>query len=479
MKKTLTWLALQVGLNIAERIGLLRLLLPMGGGSGASTMAMAWHWAAAIAITFSVFRAELTRGRAVTWMLAQAGIYVFYRVAKAGVTPDLGWPAFLGYIGVATFVTWLVLGLAKRQAGRHLFRKRVSISEAGARDPYFRSASFSVEIDDAASTVRISGLSDRWYDTREKDIEDGPKGSGPVDRSLPLLGLRYSMSAETRTESVAHTASGVGTGTGYVNGQAISVTVPVNVTTGYSHSTRDTGEHTLDLSWSAPIHVAVGAATFRDHLGELHRRGQAYDRTDRMKYLSFYFYRLPNDVRKAFEESFWPQVASRLAELDKQAKDAALAAAWPDVERKFLEQEAQAKAAKDEREATKKSAEDAALAVARAEYKALIDGRGVNGDFNAWQYDDAGRILWLVMVDHSGAALIASGGDCWSGPLAGAKVQRAAMDGRPADSELCVEVRDPDYEAAHLKRRRFRVLGRRDARTLTEWADRIEILAAR
>lgn len=128
---------------------------------------------------------------------------------------------------------------------------------------------------------------------------------------------------------------------------------------------------------------------------------------------------------------------------------------------------------------------DAAARAAKARLGELTARAGVKCEFLAWSFDEArvagpgGQIKWIVAADRDGRGLVAAGDEAWHGSFKGASakpVSIAASPGAPAADGLEIEVRDAEFEAKHLARRRFKLMRGEAREKLLEWRDRINML---
>ena len=97
----------------------------------------------------------------------------------------------------------------------------------------------------------------------------------------------------------------------------------------------------------------------------------------------------------------------------------------------------------------------------------------MRGDFRAGTQTE-GRLDWLIAADRDGRGLVVHGGGAWQGSLAGAGAR--IVPGK----ERCLEIalQDSEYERAHLKKHRLRLMHGAGEDLLQEWCDRVSILGA-
>ena len=324
--------------------------------------------------------------------------------------------------------------------------KRVLGTEGGIS---FFCPQFEFKIDEAKKTARLVSM--------EADASgDGVNvKKGRVDVERPLAGWSMSVREIQRTVMRPIGAMAI------VEGRQ----VPVNL--GFDSELAPTGEFDLSVSWN-DVELRVLADT--QWIDGARRDGFRVERKIKKgKSVLVSFPTVGGPNAEIFQE-FWRKVEAKIKELvDGPAMQA--------------HQEAQASLV-----AAREAATAQAQIAARSEVRARLAELGVDlsrsDGFSAWSMRQEGGIDWAIHCDRDGNAALVGQGMGWFGSLAAARA-RASIAERPATYPggassffLLIEVRDDEYEQAHLAKRRFQVLGGRPRENILEWMDRVEILAA-
>lgn len=344
-----------------------------------------------------------------------------------------GWGAF-----VLTLAGKLLPTVSRRA-------KRVLGTEGGIS---FFCPQFEFKIDEANKTARLVSL--------EANASGGGVDvtKGRVDIERPLAGWSKSVTEIQRTVMRPIGAMAI------VDGRQ----VPVNL--GFDSELAPTGEFHVSVSWS-DVELRVLADT--QWIGAERRVGFRVERKTKGKSTFISFPKLGGPNAEAFQ-NFWRDVEAKIKELVDEP-----------IIQAHRRDEALLVAA---REAAAAKAQTEARAEVRARLAELGADLSRSDRFSAWSMRQEGGIDWAIHCDRDGNAALVGQGMGWFGSLAAAQA-RASIAERPATYQggapsfsLLIEVRDDEYEQAHLAKRRFQVLEGRPRENILEWMDRIEILAA-
>lgn len=145
----------------------------------------------------------------------------------------------------------------------------------------------------------------------------------------------------------------------------------------------------------------------------------------------------------------------------------------------FQKQEAEARASLAEKNKAKQEREQQEKAAAKEKandrYRAMKQKSGVQGHFNEWRLDADNAIAWSIAVDRDGKGFVTVGQDEWFGMMFGATATMVPAS-KDTSAHLEILAEDPEFEAAHLAKRRLRLMHGENREFLLEWMDRVNLL---
>jgi len=352
------------------------------------------------------------------------------------------YPLELALVGVAAVLAIVLPGGA---AHRKLRTGASKAAIARGEEWAWEGQRFALHVDFKAATVRLVARKPLRVWRAGADGKLQPDKASRFDETWPLHQFSLGEVVQRKKDGyIPNRASG------WANGELISVTLPggthYSSPTGWSDiAFHHRGAHEAPCDY-AGLKVATGGA------------GNTKLVVDKVA-----------DREIARFKASWQTVAARVnaahAAYAGEIKERGDALRRQERERKAAAA-AQAEAAEQERVAGLRSAVQAHIA-------SLLDEAGMRGDFRAGTQTE-GRLDWLIAADRDGRGLVVHGGGAWQGSLAGAGAR--IVPGK----ERCLEIalQDSEYERAHLKKHRLRLMHGAGEDLLQEWCDRVSILGA-
>lgn len=326
----------------------------------------------------------------------------------------------------------------------------------------FESRELTLEADFDANTLRVKSPSCERARTTAEAGEVAERG--PVDLVWPLDSCVLAVGEQEKLRTYSNYATGIGTGTAWVDGQAVTVTAPVTVNTGY-------GGSYMAKTGRFNISVWVRLSPRSVHRAGCHRVGDGFKSFSSIQ-------RANGDRDHVFLEgvgrSFGAWVERETEPLRKRLEELSAAKDQECLDEDHRQAvEAILKAEQDQRdraEAARRN-DQAMEAAAEANAADLIRKAGMpENSQRIWLRYSDGAIRQLVACDRESKLLIVSEGRSWSGSVSGAKASLTPAEG---DDAIEIELRDKDYERRHLAKPRFSLrLGSRQA--ARQWADMVK-----
>ncbi|MGC4077714.1 MAG: hypothetical protein QM702_11935 [Rubrivivax sp.] len=328
----------------------------------------------------------------------------------------------------------------------------------------FKSRELTLEADFDANTLRV--ISPRCQ--RKKAIAGVEEviQRCAVDLVWPLDSCAFGVCEQEKLRTYSNQQTTMATGTGWVDGQAVTVTAPVTVNTGGGGTyMAKTGKFDVNV-W---VHLSPRSV----YRAGCHRFGDGFKSYSNIRRVNF-----DQDavalagVSRSFgawaereTEPFRKRLAELSAAKDKECLDEDHRLAVEELLKTEQERKDQAEAVRREAQAM----EDAAKANAAE----LIRQAGLpeSSQRSHLRYSD-GAIRQLLACDRQSKLLIVSEGRSWCGSVAGAKASLTPAEG---DDAIEIELLDKDYERQHLAKPRFNL--RMESREVArQWVDMVNIL---
>lgn len=371
------------------------------------------------------------------------------------------------HLGATFWCVLLVVGFgplliqaarAARKNAAFAFGRSVLRDEAGRKaDWTFQGDGVEVAVDLVRNELRIRAHRAHWREA------PGEWNFGPVEMTRPLLecGVKIIPVKKTVWRTIGATAPAS------VNGVPATVFVPTDTVGQEVYTGKyDLAVEHRKVSWESK---KGGVSRMPD--GSLfHAGGPSKQRASEA--FEIELRGLSKKFGHKLAEVWEVEVGPRIAALAEQEWNAFVARNRAELEDAFLRDESSAR----ERAAWAKES-------ARRRVDGLRAKAGVGDEFVDLAHNQDGVVLWALAADRQGRAVLIEQREEWQGSLARANASASVElaqrggPGQPDVFELAIELDDPAFESAHLRKRRFNIMRGRPRQELVQWSDRIGILA--
>lgn len=323
----------------------------------------------------------------------------------------------------------------------------------------FRSVFFTIEFDFGRQKVEIRTHS-RWRDrllmrilgmTAPKvrgsryfgsDDKRNNYDTGITQLQIPMDSFRFERSASKKHVSGTSYATTYGSGTGFVNGQLVTVNTTTNVPTGYYSFMQETDDSDFTFTHRQSPRLAEPKSGYHKRYEEAdnYAVSQAYAPHEEI-HLDAVSGMVSRNLAELLEsESFKRQLDGVVKAADARLIDAAV--------QKYREaREAAARAQEESNAAMNLKLEEQVQAVFAAAGLTKGETRWL------WQADrQQGKLKWLLAFK-PGALLVHFNGRSWTGSAQGASASIRSEQGTFVE----VELRDRDHEVRYMERLRFMI----------------------
>lgn len=337
----------------------------------------------------------------------------------------------------------------------------------------FKHPRLTVVADFGAKTVRIQAKKATWCDKQmDKDAKYQLERS--VDATLPMLDLTYKNTPFREDKSYTTYATGVGTGTAYVGGQTVNVTVPVSIPTGGGSYSVEAGR-CLAFNWR-PITRTLSdlyhSPPFRNGSGGITASKKMIDRDYSPNGVDITVSTADTKLASKFDKE-WKPIYARIEAMGKAIDDEMQNVAYLAEIEQFEAQEAAAKEKASAAAAAAEKKASSAAANAKSVAAEFLKESGMEEPVSYYSWNDDGALTFLLAHDKQGNLLVRDAAKGWHGKALGASAK--ILHDKGGDF-VEVEVRDKAFEQEHLSKRRFNVLRGFGKDKLVEWMDKINIL---
>jgi len=399
------------------------------------------------------------------WVFVEALRFMAAFAAALGLGSALG-----SSMGLPAFLLAMLVWCAFFCRGtKRAFRIGEGVSEERFVDGQprlwrFKSRELTLEADFDANTLRV--ISPRCQRKKATAGVEEVIDRCAVDLVWPLDSCVFGVGEQEKLRTYSNYQTSMGTGTAWVDGQAVTVTAPVTVNTGVAGTyMAKTGKFDIGV-W---VHLSPRSV----HSAGCHRFGDGFKSYSNIRRVNFDQDAVSLEgVSRSFgswvereTEAFRTRLVELSAAKDKECLDEDHRQAVEEILRAEQERKDQAEAVRRDAQAM----ED--LAKANAAELIRLAGMPESSQCIWLRYSD-GAIRQLLACDRQSKLLIVGEGRSWCGSVAGAKATLTPAEGEDA---IEIEPRDKDYERQHLVKVRFKLrMGTRDI--AREWADMVNIL---
>lgn len=364
-------------------------------------------------------------------------------------------------------VLWLIWCI---KSGFAVFKGAKPVLERDAENKIIRwkfvHSKLTVIADFNLQTVHIKAGKSVITDRRIDKDAKGKKSS--VDLVIPMLDLRYTQEPVKAWKTYTTYTSATGTGTAYVNGQAVTVTTNTSVPTGGGGYEETIAQKMIFVSPKITRKIYAVSDPVRKLDGSITSHNKvAYSNSPNN--LTIELPKVEIHLNRSFASS-WNAVMSQIKEIgDALDKKLLAEASLADVEKLAL-----LEVAKRDQAAKEQKLKDSIKQIAEAEVLKTLNEANMADCPHYCSWNSAtGALNFLLAHDKLGNLLVREGEYAWHGPASGATAKNVGTE----DAQWVeIEVRDRAYELEFLKKRRFNVLHGFEREKQLEWIDKVNIL---